>query len=285
MLEKAFVFSSLPFVYLLPISHKSINKHKNTAIKIHILLVLTFVFVYFAVRNIWGVNYKDLPKQIQSKLSKEFIFKGCKLLYHEPIRKKKRRILLFPGLGISVRRMLQEPCMEVFLEDSEILCFQLRGLGESDWNVDLCSKSMLDDSINIMSVFQSMTDNSIDTIFMGYSLGCFVSMQSLSYVTPLGMKCDNVILVNGMCSGTKMVSHFKLFATLLGVNNKPHLKNSSVPITIIHAKDDITIQLSEALEMKQECDSIGRSCTLLTCDGNHGNYTISNKIKSYLRHL
>lgn len=285
MLEKAFLFSSIPFMYLLPISHRSIDKHKNTAMKIHILLVLTFLFIYFTVRSIWGVNKKDLSKQITSKFSKEFTFKGCKFLYHEPIGKKKRRILLFPGLGISVRRMLQEPCMEVFLEDSEILCFQIRGLGESDWYVDLCSKSMLDDSINMMSVFQSMTDNTIDTLFIGYSLGCFVSMQSLSYVIPLGVKCNNILLVNGMCSGTKMVSHFKIFAMLLGVTMKPHLNNSDVPITMLHAKDDITIPLSEALELKQECESIGRLCTLLTCDGNHGNYTISSEMKSYLRLL
>ena len=285
MLESAFLFSSIPFVYLLPISHRSINKHKNTVIKIHIMLVLSFLFIYFSARSIYGVNKKDLPKQIKSVFSKEFTFKGCKFLYHEPIRKKKRRILLFPGVGISVRRMLQEPCMEVFLEDSEILSFQIRGLGESDWYVDLCSKSMLDDSINMMTVFESMTDRTMNTLFIGYSLGCFVSMQSLGYVTSLGINCKNILLVNGMCSGTQMVSHFKIFATLLGVNIKPHLNNSFVPITLLHAKDDKTIPLSEARELKQECDSIGRSCTLLTCDGSHGNYTIPIEIESYLRLL
>jgi hypothetical protein len=280
MLEKAFLFSSLPFVYLLPLSHSSIKKQRNIVLKIHIFLVLTFAVIYFMVRNIWGRNYRDLPKKIKSKFSQEFTFKGCKLLYHQPVKHTKRRILLFPGLGISVRRMLQEPCMEVFLENSEILCFQVRGLGESDWYVDLSPKSMLDDSLNVMTVFESMTDKTVNTLFVGYSLGCFVSMQSLSH-----MNCDNILLVNGMCSGINMITHFKIFSMLLDINIKPHLKNSRVPITILHAKDDVTIPLSEAQEMKKECDAIGRPCDLLICDGDHGNYQIKNSIKSHLNML
>ena len=280
MLEKAFLFSSLPFVYLLPLSHSSIKKHRNVVLKIHIFLVLTFAAVYFMVRNIWGRNYRDLPKKIESKFCQEFTFKGCKLLYHQPVKPTKRRILLFPGLGISVRRMLQEPCMEVFLENSEILCFQIRGLGESDWCVDLSPKSMLDDSLNVMTVFESMTDKTVDTLFVGYSLGCFVSMQSLSHIN-----CDNILLVNGMCSGVNMITHFKIFSMLLDINIKPHLRNSRVPITILHAKDDVTIPLSEAQEMKKECDSIGRPCNLLICDGDHGHYEIKKSIKSHLNML
>lgn len=285
MLEKTFLVSTIPFIYLLPFSNKVIDKHKQTVIKIHILLVLTFLFVYFTVRSLWCPNCKDLPKPIKSRSTKEFTFKGCKLLYHQPIHKIKRRILLFPGLGISVRRMLQEPCMEAFLEDSEIVCFQLRGLGESDWNVDLSSKSMLDDSLNMMTVFESMTDRTLDTLFIGYSLGCFVSMQSLSHIDNIGTRCNNILLVNGMCSGTKMVTHFKIFATLLGVNVKPHLIRSNVPITILHAEDDNTIPITEAHELKQECDTIGRSCTMLTCNGDHSNYTIHKNTTSYLKSL
>ena len=180
---------------------------------------------------------------------------------------------------------MQESCMEMFVEDSEILCFQIRGLGESDWDVDLSSKSMLDDSINMMTVFESMTDRSLDTLFVGYSLGSFVSMQSLAYANILGIKCDNILLVNAMCSGTTILYHYKIFCMLLGVNTKLHLNKSNVPITILHAIDDITIPLSEAQELKQECDSIGRSCTLLTCDGSHSNYTIPTKTKLIIKLL
>ena len=88
-----------------------------------------------------------------------------------------------------------------------------------------------------------------------------------------------------MCRGTNMVPHFKIFAMLLGVNMKPHLHKSNVPITILHAKDDITIPISEAQELKQECDAIGRSCTVLTCDGDHGHYIIPSETKSYLKLL
>jgi pimeloyl-ACP methyl ester carboxylesterase len=246
---------------------------------------VTFFFLYLTVRNIWGVNHKDLPKQIKSKFTQEFFFKGCKFLVHQPIRKTKRRILLFPGLGISVRRMLQESCMDGFLEDSEIVCFQIRGLGESEWFVDLCSKSMLEDALNVMNLFESTTDKTIKTLFVGYSLGCFVAMQAMAYVKQLHVRCDNIILVNGMCSGNTMISHFKIFAMLLGINIKPFLKRSEVPITLLHAKNDITIPLAEAQELKEECDRINRPCTLLTCEGTHGCYTLSNELTSYLRLL
>ena len=144
---------------------------------------------------------------------------------------------------------------------------------------------MLDDSLNMMTVFESVTERTRDTLFIGYSLGCFVSMQSLSYTDTLGIKCNNILLVNGMCSGTNMVSHFKIFAMLLGVNIKPHLHKSNVPITILHAKDDLTVPISEARELKQECDAIGRSCTVLTCDGNHSRYDIPSRTVAYLKLL
>ena len=88
-----------------------------------------------------------------------------------------------------------------------------------------------------------------------------------------------------MCGGTNMVSHFKIFAMLLGVNLKTHLNKSNVPITILHAKNDITIPISEAQELKQECDAIGRSCTVLTCEGDHARYEIPSETKLYLKLL
>lgn len=281
MLESAFLCWTLPFIYLSPWSQRSSRR----VLKIHIIISFSFMLIYIYVRTTYGSNLRDLPKQVRSTSMREFTANGCKMLVFEPITTKKRRILLFPGLGISVRRMLQESCMDAFIEDSEIVCFQVRGLGESDWNVDFSSKSMLEDALNAVSVFDLMTDCKLQTLFIGYSLGCFVSMQLLSHNCITGVKCDNILLVNGMCSGKKMVSHFKLFASLLNLDVKRHVKNCNVPITVLHAQDDKTIPIDEAIELKSECDSIGRHCKILTCDGDHNDYELSDRTKAFLRKL
>ena len=285
MLEESFNFGVVPFLYLLPLNllrNKSANKYVYKAVNFHLFMILLFLVVYVYTRVVYGKNKNDLPREIRSSSIKEFSVKGCKLLHFQPIQKKRRRILLFPGLNISVRRMIQETCMDVFVNDSEVVCFQIRGIGESDWNVDISAKSMLDDALNVISVFDHMTDQSLDTLFIGYSLGCFVSMQALSHAH---IVCKNILLVNGMCSGNTMVSHFKLFAHCLGVNVKNCLSLSNVPITILHAEDDKTIPMTEALEMKQECDLIGRKCNILSCKGTHNNYKLSSETSELLKRL
>lgn len=285
MLETAFLFWSVPFIYLLPWSHKKLKRYTYSILKLHILLSVSLAMLYVWIRSKYCANFKDLSQPVRSNGVREFYSNGCRMLLFKPIRPSKRRILLFPGLGISVRRMLQESCMSAFVDDSEIVCFQIRGIGESEWCVDLCAKSMLEDAQNAYVVFDSLTNGDLKTLFVGFSLGCFVSMQLLGSRAMICRKCDNVLLVNGMCSGHKMVFHFKMFAKLLSVNVKPYLRSSDVPITILHAKDDVTIPIDESIEMKEECDLIGRSCQILTCEGDHGRYEISNDTQAILRRL
>lgn len=282
-LERMFFVWALPFVVLSPWS--GIRKYTAAALKVHILLCLSLLLVYVALRRTYGRNLEDLPKRIRSGGVSEFSANGCRMLLSEPAREEKRRILLFPGLGISVRRMLQEACMDGFVKDSRILCFQVRGLGESDWDVDISSKSMLEDSLHAARVFASMTDGSVRTLFVGYSLGCFVSMQLLSHLEATGVTCDNILLVNGMCSGERVVPHFRLFSSLLGVNVRPHLRRSDVPITALHAEDDQTVPIGEAAEMKAACDAIGRRCTVLRCGGSHSHYVVHPDTRTLLRRL
>ena len=272
-------------MYLTPFSYqKGIKRYTNVVLKVHLFLSLIFVAIYTLTRNYFCRNFRDLPVQIKSSSITEFSRNGCKMLFFQPVRKKKRRILLFPGLGIGVRRMLQEACMQPFIEDSEIVCFQVRGLGESDWDVDIGADSMLQDALNAVSVFDSMTEN-IKTLFVAYSLGCFVSMQLLSYSWLTNVKCDNVLLVNGMYKSEHMMPRFKLFTSLLGISVQPHLNKCDVPITLLHAAHDDAVYLQESIELDQACRSIGRRCQLLSCDGDHSNYRLSDETTSILRQL
>jgi len=272
-------------MYLTPFSYqKGIKRYTNAVLKLHFYLSLIFVVTYILARNHFSRNLRDLPVQIKSSSITEFSRNGCKMLYFQPVREKKRRILLFPGLGISVRRMLQETCMQPFIEDSEIVCFQVRGLGESDWDVDIGTDSMLQDALNAVSVFDSMTEN-IKTLFVGYSLGCFVSMQLLSYSRLTNVKCDNILLVNGMYTSEHIVARFKVVTSLMGISVQPHLNKCDVPITLLHAAHDGIVYMQESIELNQACRSIGRRCQLLSCDGNHSNYRLSDETTSILRQL
>ncbi len=254
------------------------------ALRIHIFLSLIFAALYSTIRYHFGKNFRDLPSpSYRVSRTTEFSSKGCKMLFFKPVEKSKRRILLFPGLGISVRRMLEQPCMQPFVDDSEIVCFQIRGIGESCWDVDIASDSMLEDALHAATVFDQLTDGNLKTLFVGYSLGCFVSMQLLSHIWTTNTKCDNILLVNGMYDSQNMIQQYKIMSMLLGVVVQPHVKKSSVPITILHAKDDETIFLQEAIDLQNECMSIGRSCHLFICDGTHSHYSLTEQTFSALK--
>lgn len=287
VLEQSFFLYSVPFVCLLPLlsSGNATRRTTKKILWIHLFLSVTFVCCYVFVRKKFGENFADksdfISKPIYNQYVNEFHYKKCKMLHFRP-SVSVRRILLFPGLGISVRQMMQETCMLPFLNDSEVLCFQIRGLGESGWDVDLSAKSMLQDALNAVEVFASITKSEDRSLFIGYSLGCFVGMQLLSHLPKTHVVCNNILLVNGMYDGKNMVSKYKILSSLLHVTVKPHVCKSTVPITIIHSKSDATISISEAIDLKRECDSIKRRVQLFVMEGGHSHYTISDKIKSRL---
>lgn len=176
--------------------------------------------------------------------------------------------------------------MQPLIHDSEILCFQVRGIGNSDLMVDLSASTMLDDSIQAAYTLITHT-NELPTLFVGYSLGCFVSMQLLSNIwrIPSFRDPDRIFLVNGMHTGDLLVSHFRLFSSLLGCTVAPHVAQSSVPITILHALDDKTIPFREAESLQTHCQQLGRDVELFTCQGTHSSYILDTAISKRISEL
>ena len=176
--------------------------------------------------------------------------------------------------------------MQPLIHDSEILCFQVRGIGNSDLMVDLSAGTMLDDSIQAAYTLITHT-NELPTLFVGYSLGCFVSMQLLSNIwrIPSFRDPDRILLVNGMHTGDLLVSHFRLFSSLLGCTVSPHVAQSSVPITILHALDDKTIPFREAESLQTHCQQLGRDVELIKCRGTHSNYILDTAISKRISEL
>jgi predicted esterase len=280
MLDRMFIWWSVPSIGIITLLRApGCGRQQRRLFWFHQVVAMILLSTYLLCRMKYSRNFVD-RQQFLGGQSREFKRFGCKMLHHRPATRCRRRILAFPGLGISVRRMLQEPVMGPFLSDSEVLCFQCRGLGESDRVLDLNARSMLDDGLNALRVLHETLDPDVRTIFVGYSLGCFVSMQLLSH--PLGGGCEHAVLVNGMCNGDFTVLHFRVFARLLNATVDRHVAGSRVPVTLLHAEDDVTIPIQEAEEMIRICAEVGRPARLLKCAGDHSEYQLSDEHKKVL---
>lgn len=276
MLDRMFIWWSVPSIGILTLLRAPGCGRQRRLFWFHQVVTMLLVATYVLCRMKYSRNFFD-RQLVTGGQSREFKRYGCQMLHHRPDQVVRRRVIAFPGLGISVRRMLQEPAMRPFVSDSEVLCFQCRGLGESDWVLDLDARSMLDDALNALRVFDETTLNpDVRTIFVGYSLGCFVSMQLLSH--PLGgSSCEHCVLVNGMCTGSRSVMHFRVFAKLLSATVEGHVAGSSVPVTLLHAEDDVTIPIQEAEDFMRECAKHARPVRLLKCAGDHSEYQLSDE--------
>ena len=116
-----------------PLNHKGYK----VAMWIHICLSLLAWGIYIYLRYTYSFNKIDPSDDGYTRHCIEYDHKGCRVLEYMPPNQPKRRILAFPGLMISVRRMIGENCISPFLQDSIIVCYQIRGLGDSDLFVDL----------------------------------------------------------------------------------------------------------------------------------------------------
>ena len=154
----------------------------NVLIWMHVFLCAVAHVLYCYFRAVYARNLLE-PSLDDEYVQRthEFYTAGCKMLLYRP-RSARRRVLLFPGLSVSVRRMLREPGVRMLLPDTEILCFQVRGLGESDLCVDISTTTMLQDSVAAYGEYMCRTNDALPSMFVGYSLGTFVAMQLVSHL-------------------------------------------------------------------------------------------------------
>lgn len=293
MLASVFLLTSVPLVLLLPLrqhrTHQVWRRRVDTIIWIHACTCVAIAMVYTIARLVHAPNTHEPSCEHAMKHGKytQDMVNGCRVLHYRPQhRAAVRRLLLFPGMHVSVCRMLHEECVKAFLPDAEIVIFQVRGLGDSHHLVDFSASSMLEDALNTLSFFEAVTDRNLACEFLGFSLGCFVSMQLLSQAWRCGhaLTCERIILVNGMYDGQHMAPKLRLFAKLLGISTAPHVPLSDVPVSILHARRDATIPLVEAYDMQRACRLRGRSVRLYVCDGTHTKYVVDKHAAEFLLH-
>jgi len=281
VLQRAFVWSVLPVVCIASLN--GVGKRARTLLWIHIFIVLSLAMAYAYARVTYGRNLADPPIDALAAIGGERVFdhRGCRVLCYEPRKPAVRRLLVFPGLRVGVRRMMLEPCMAMFLEDSQIVCFQVQGIGDSDRMVDLSSSSMLDDALGMLPLFDELTDTRLPSEFVGYSLGTFVCMQLLAnaWRVPSVREPRRAILVGAMFDGALLPADFKVLSLALEISNESLVSASRVPLYIIHARDDKLIPVDEAMQLYAACQRVRRRAEIVVCEGSHGAYRLDARTK------
>lgn len=274
--QRLFVWSSVPVAFISMLKPLNIKGYK-VAMWIHICLSLLAWGIYLYLRFTYSFNKLDPSDDGYTRHCVEYDHKGCRVLEYMPPRPPKRRILAFPGLMISVRRMIRENCISPFLQDSVIICFQIRGLGDSDMLVDLSTETMSEDSISQYLNFETRT-NKLPTFFIGYSLGSFTAMQLLSNMR-IPVFCNRLILVNGLFECEYMYPMFKCLTKILKINNRELVSKSNVPIFVVHSKNDRTVEPRESVNLIKECRASKppRHVEYMFIDGDHANYVFNSE--------
>ncbi len=277
VMQRAFLWASLPVVCIAPL-HGVVGRRARTLLWMHVCVVLLMVALYAYARVAYGRNLPDPPADALAATGRERVFdhRGCRVLCYEPLRPAVRRLLVFPGLRVGVRRMMREPCVRLFLEDSQIVCFQVRGIGDSDRMVDLSAESMLEDALGMLPLFDALTSSELPSEFVGYSLGTFVCMQLLAnaWRVPSVSSPRRALLVGGMFEGALLPPDFKVLALALEISNAAHVAASSTPLFIVHARDDALIPVDEAVQLHDACRRVGRRAELVVCEGSHNDYAL-----------
>ena len=283
ILDRLFLWSSVPVAFICftkPLN----NRGFKTALWIHICISVLAWVMYVYIRYTYSFNKADPGSDVYTTRCVEYKHNGCGVIEYMPPRPPRRRILVFPGLMVSVRKMIREECILPFLDDSVVISFQVRGFGDSDLLVDISTQSMCDDCISQYYNFEQRTDKTLPVFFIGYSLGTFLSMQLLSNSRFRGI-CEKIVLVNGLFECKNVVSSLRTLAHILQVGNKQFVHKSRVPIFIIHSRNDTTVSPSESIELIKECRDV-RSVEYMICDGNHSSYKLSAVQKErYIRAL
>ena len=269
--QRLFTWTSVPvalIVCLRPMSRRGYG----VALWIHVCLCLIAWGVYAFMRYTYSFNKADPGGDATTQRCVEYDHRGCRVIEYTPPSRPRRRILAFPGLMISVRRMLREPCIVPFLDDSIVVCYQTRGFGDSDLFVDLSTQTMAEDSLSQYLNFELRTE-SLPTFFVGYSLGSFLALQLLSNER-FGGDCRLAVLVNGFFDCTHIYQTFRLMTSLMGISNADLVGRSRVPILAVHSRGDVTVQPSESARLVRACRRLTppRPVDRLLVEGDHAHY-------------
>lgn len=281
MIDELIAWLSTPVIVLGVVGSANITSRWCRRVTyVHLFVMCIVAILYVLLRRRFSKNLREPGIDELDRMCSLFDHEGMKMLWYRPARRPKRKLLLFPGVCNSVRRMLRHEFVTPLLSDSIILCVQPRGLGDSDMYVHMNRATMMQDA---QCAYELMLPFELPVHVMGYSAGSFMAIQLVATLDPLAYA--SLTVVGGMFDCKDMVLDMRV--SCIAMNMMQSVLTLQVPNTvlIIHSTEDKHIMLPEAERHEDTRKASGLPVKLLKVQGKHHQYEVDQRNKRKIRKI
>ena len=279
MIDELIAWLSAPLVFLGVVGSGSMtSRWCRRASYFHLFIMCVVAILYIYLRKRFSKNLREPGVDDLDHLCSHFNHEGMKMLWYRPPKHPKRKVLLFPGVCNSVRRMLRHDFVKPLLSDSVILCVQPRGLGESDMNVHMNRATMMQDA---QCAYELMLPFELPVHVMGYSAGSFMAIQLVATLDPLAYA--SLTIVGGMFDCKDMALDMRVSCVAMNLSQVALTMQVPNTVLLIHSIEDQHIMLSES---KRHLEKRTTSCLpvkLIEVKGKHHQYEVAMRDKRTMR--
>ena len=245
---------------------------------IHLFIMCVIGVLYVFMRKRFSKNLKEPASDELDRMCSVFNHEGMNMMWYRPPRKPKRKLLLFPGVCNSVRRMIRHDFVVPLLRDSVILCVQPRGLGDSDMRIHMNRATMMQDA---QCAYELMLPFELPVHIMGYSAGSFMAIQLAATLDPITYA--SLTLVAGMFDCKDMVLDMRISCVAMNMYQSELTHHVPNTVLLLHSTEDKHIMLPEAKRHVELRMSSRLPVKLLEVKGKHHQYVIDKKMKRKMR--
>lgn len=281
MIDELVAWLSAPLV-LATVSGFVRNKWCVRIMHIHLFIVALVIVLYFWLRSRFADNVNDPTVDELDKRCMLGYVEGMRVLQYVPQVPPRRKVLLFPGVSNSVRRMLRYDFVKPLLKDCVIVCVQPRGLGESDRSVHMSKATMLTDA---KAAFDLLLPFDLPVHVMGFSAGGFMAIQLCA---TLDKHCyASLTLVGTMFDCVDMALDMKVSCLALRMFQRALTIQVEQPVLLIHSEYDQQISILECEKHMALRRQHALPVKMVTVKGKHASYVLQNhqqqKISKFMR--
>lgn len=237
----------------------------------HLLCMSVLCVAYAYLRNRFMHNVREPLRDVLDARCTIYQHEGMRVAHYKPPNVPKQKVLLFPGVCNSVRRMLRHAFVAPLLDDSVIFCTQPRGIGDSDTSVHMNRMTMLQDAL---AAYELSLPFDLPVHVIGYSAGSFMAMQLCA--TLANDEYATLTVVGGMYDNEDMALDMRICCIALRMRQDDLTLRVHNPVLLVHSSDDAHIGIAEA-ERHAACRrDAGLPVQLLRVRGEHHEYELSS---------
>lgn len=283
MIDELIAWLSAPVV-LLSIGGACVApKWCHKMLYVHLFLVSLVAILYVFLRSRFNQNVSDPDTdELDSRCALGF-HEGMRCLHFFPKQQARRKVLLFPGVNISVRRMLRQDFVTPLLDDCLIVCVQPRGLGESDNAVHMSRATMQADAL---AAFELLTPFDLPVHIIGYSAGGFMAIQLCAGLEPL--LYSSLTLIGTMFDCKNMAFDMRVSCIAMQMQQNQLTLKVPQPVMLLHSKHDQHIRLQEAQRHLETRKQHSLPAKLIEVLGKHSSYVVNQqegeRLRKFLRY-